>query len=178
MRKVIQIKLRKNKKSKYLQTLEKDTYMYSLTNGIIEGTRIKETYFHKLPKEYQLIDSVQIRFLDFFSPQTLSLMLKEINEGEETGVIQRKIEYYKTQNSYMKPVYKKELSFIYKKNKVISVVANILDENNTIVSKKDFTKKDIGTFLLRLFLDEASLIILLKQNAEFWADETIKELME
>ena len=75
--------------------------------------------------------------------------------------------------------YKKDISFIYKRNRIVSVVIKIFDGNtNMVVLEKSFYKKDILTFLERMFIREENLIILFKQKAESWANEVIEEFMQ
>lgn len=164
--------LNRNKKEEKFNLqakINEDLLQMSFRKEISESSRITE-FFNDKEEHWRTIEMAQHRFLRFFTSKTLFFMLNEINEHKNNGTIESGIK------SNEKRFYKKDIFNTYKENKVISVVVNIIDGRNTNILTKSFIKKDVATFLGRLFIDDASLTILLRQKAEYWADEAIKNL--
>ena len=169
----IQRKEKEEKKPSYLLLLDEDLKRKTLKDSIIKILRIKENFNDK-QELWGIIESTQSSLLYFFSTQTLSQMFLEINKNE----IKKRIEEY-LDSSNKRRFYKKDISFIYKRNRIVSVVIKIFDGNtNMVVLEKSFYKKDIVTFLERMFIREENLIILFKQKAESWDNEVIEEFMQ
>ena len=177
MKKTIRFTIRRKeeeeKRPSYLLLLDEELKRKTLKDAIIKILRIKENFNDK-QELWGIIESTQSSLLYFFSTQTLSQMLLEINKSDLKKRIEENLE-----SSNKRRFYKKDISFIYKRNRIVSVAIKIFDGNsNKVVLEQSFYKNDITTFLERLFVSEENLFILFKEKAESWSDEVIEEFMQ
>ena len=170
---IIQRKEEEEKRPSYLLLLDEKLKRKTLKDAIIKILRIKEVFNDK-QELWGIIEATQSSLLYFFSTQTLSQMLLEINKSDLKQRIEENLE-----SSNKRRFYKKDISFVYKRNRIVSVAIKIFDGNSKVeVLEQSFYKKDITTFLERMFISEENLIILFKQKAESWSDEVIEEFMQ